>query len=73
MAHGDDEPLISMAEALRLLDVSSRQFYRLLRPFDERGKPQVPIPSVKVGAQRKFYASEIKAWLRKTNGQDESA
>lgn len=62
------EGLIGQQEAQRLLGVSERQLTRLLKSEDERGNPQVPLPSYVVGARRKFYASEIREWL-KNNGR----
>jgi len=68
----EHEPLIDVAEVLRMLDVSERQLYRLIRERDDYGRPQTPIPSVKVGSARKFYASEVRDWVRRTNGRTES-
>jgi hypothetical protein len=57
--------MVSQAEAQRLLgDISQRQLLRLIRDFDDMGRPQHALPFVWVGSRRKFVPSEIRAWAR---------
>lgn len=60
----ETEPLISQQEVLRHLGVSLRQLHRLMRERDDNGNPQTPLPFHWVGASRKFYLSEVRAWVR---------
>jgi predicted DNA-binding transcriptional regulator AlpA len=57
----NDEPLIDQTEAMRILGVSLRQLQRLLA----EKKDPLPAYTFTDGGRRKFYASEIRAWIRR--------
>jgi excisionase family DNA binding protein len=52
-----DEPLLTAGEVAELLAVPRASVYEYARRLGD------PLPSIRVGRHRRFYRSDIAAWL----------
>jgi excisionase family DNA binding protein len=52
-----DEPLLTAGEVAQLLAVPRASVYEYARRLGD------PLPSIRVGRHRRFYRSDIAAWL----------
>jgi excisionase family DNA binding protein len=52
-----DEPLLTAGEVAELLAVPRTSVYEYARRLGD------PLPSIRVGRHRRFYRSDIAAWL----------
>ena len=52
-----DEPLLTANEVARLLAVPRSSVYEYAR------RRHAPLPSIVVGRHRRFYRSDVEAWL----------
>ncbi|MCW3014512.1 MAG: helix-turn-helix protein [Solirubrobacterales bacterium] len=59
-----DEPLLTASDVAALLAVPRSSIYEYAR------RHQMPLPSIGIGRHRRFYRSELEAWL--THQRDHS-
>jgi excisionase family DNA binding protein len=52
-----DEPLMTAGEVAVLLNVPRSSVYEYAR------RQQMPLPSIGIGRHRRFYRSDLEAWL----------
>jgi excisionase family DNA binding protein len=53
-----NEPLLTAAQVAELLSVPTSSIYEYAR------RRHAPLPSISIGKHRRFYRSDVEAWLQ---------